>query len=84
VVIGNTVHVPGTEGGGISNNGTLLVRDSGVDGNTAPARGGGIYNGETGTAILTGCTVIGNSAATGPGVFNDGGAMIVRDCTIQP
>jgi hypothetical protein len=71
------------DGGGIANSGTLTLRDSTVDGNSASNRGGGIFNGGTGDVTLRGSAVIGNSAPTGPGIFNDGGALTIRGSTIQ-
>ena len=69
-------------GGGIANGaftpfgddpGTLTVINSSFSGNSAAADGGGISN-LVGTATLTNCTVMGNSAGSfllsGGGIYN--------------
>ena len=49
---------------------------------TSAEGGGGLAN--DGTATLTGCTVSGNSAGDGGGVFNDnGGTATLTDCTLS-
>jgi hypothetical protein len=83
-VSGNSASLFALVGGGISNHGTLTLRDSTVSGNNAIDRGGGIYNSSTGTGTLTNSTVIGNTAPVGPGIFNDGGTMTIKDSTVQP
>ena len=61
-----------TDGGAISNAGTLDLTDVTIDGNTAMDEGGGIYN--TGTLALTGTTVSNNSSATdGGGIWSQAG-----------
>jgi hypothetical protein len=72
------------DGGGILNLGTLSLRDTTVSGNDAINRGGGIYNGATGSGTLTKSTVTGNTAPIGPGIYNDGGTITLRDSTVQP
>jgi hypothetical protein len=83
-VSGNAASLFALVGGGISNHGTLTLRDSTVSGNSAIERGGGIYNSSTGTGTLTNSTVIDNTAPVGPGIFNDGGTMTIKDSTVQP
>ena len=83
VVSGNELLIP-ADGGGISNYGTLSLRDSTVSANSATSRGGGIYNSHTGDADLRETTVLNNTAPIGPGIFNDGGTMTIKDSTIQP
>jgi hypothetical protein len=83
-VSGNSASLFALVGGGISNHGTMTLRDSTVSGNNAIERGGGIYNSSTGTGTLTNSTVIGNTAPVGPGIFNDGGTMTIKDSTVQP
>ena len=80
---GNELLIP-ADGGGISNYGTLSLRDSTVSANSATSRGGGIYNSHTGDADLRETTVLNNTAPIGPGIFNDGGTMTIKDSTIQP
>ncbi|HYA68528.1 MAG TPA: hypothetical protein VED63_07330, partial [Acidimicrobiales bacterium] len=57
----------GSDGGGIENNGTLILTDSTVSGNTATSAGGGIYN--TGTLSVLDSTFSQDDAT------NDGGAI---------
>jgi predicted outer membrane repeat protein len=60
----------GTNGGGIFNQGTLMVTDCTLSGNRG-FDGGGIYN--RGTVTVTDCTLSGNSAQdTGGGIYNLG------------
>jgi hypothetical protein len=85
IVSGNRALFGGSpaDGGGISNFGTLSLADSTVSGNHANDRGGGIYNGATGTGTLTKSTVSANTAAIGPGIYNDGGTITLTDSTVQ-
>jgi hypothetical protein len=83
-VSGNAASLFALVGGGISNHGTLTLRDSTVSANSAIERGGGIYNSSTGTGTLSHSTVIDNTAPVGPGIFNDGGTMTIKDSTVQP
>ena len=64
-------------GGGLSNSGTLTLRDSTVSGNTA-GLGGGLSN--SGTLTLTNSTVSGNTASTlhGGGVVNFGYTLLTN------
>jgi Ca2+-binding RTX toxin-like protein len=75
-VTGNSVvSLPGVpaSGGGIAGGGTITVVDSTIDGNTATAQGGGLWNGANGTATIVRSTVSGNSAgAAGGGIYNLG------------
>ena len=73
VVSGNS----GANGGGLENtHGTATLTDSTISGNSA-FWGGGLYNTRGGTAMLTGCTVSGNSAAgsTVPNYPSQGGGV---------
>jgi len=71
-------------GGGIFNSGTLTLNDSRLLNNTLTfGYGGGVYNDVGGTATLTNCTVSGNSAASGGGVFNYGGPMTISNSTLS-
>src|SRR5262249_46029363 len=88
-ISGNTAS---EDGGGIRNRkGRLTLIRSTVSGNAAKGSsgdGGGILNDNAGsgaqaTATLTNCTVSGNSARFGAGVFNDEGPMVVNHCTFS-
>ena len=69
-------------GGGIYNDGTLMIANSTVEGNNA-SWGGGIYN--YGTLILTGSTVAGNSADyDAGGIYNDENSTVtVTDSAVS-
>ena len=74
-------------GGGILNQGTLLVTGSAISGNTAIApNGGGIYNASTGTLTLTNSTISGNtlqSGGIGDGIYNNGGTLTLTNSTVS-
>ena len=61
-------------GGGIASAGpdTLSLTNDTFAGNSATGSGGGLYS--NGTAMLTACTVSGNSAGAGGGLYNNGTA----------
>jgi len=66
-------------GGAVINFGTLTVSGCTVSGSTASAAsayGGGIFNADEGTLVVTGSTFSGDSAARGGGIFNVGTATI--------
>lgn len=74
-------------GGGIYNEGRLTLIDSTVSGNSSASdiysNGGGIYSyGARARVTLTNSTVSGNSSRFGAGVFNDEGALVVKESTI--
>jgi hypothetical protein len=81
-VSGNTT--TGGVGGGIFNSGatsTLTLTNSTVGGNSAPGDvGGGLCN--LGIATLMNCTVSGNSATGGGGVFNNLGTLTLGNTII--
>lgn len=56
-------------GGGLNNNGTVIINKSTITGNAADL-GGGLYN--YGTMVLTNSTVSGNMANDGGGLYNAG------------
>jgi len=68
-------------GGGIVNNGTLVILNSMVSGNTTTMLGGGIYN--NGALEIVGSMLSDNSApqAEGGGIEN-AGAMLLGNCTL--
>ena len=64
-------------GGGILNDGTLLLHNTVVRGNRANDHGGGIYNSATGTLTLNGVSwVHGNTSGHGGGIANFGTATM--------
>jgi hypothetical protein len=79
-------------GAGIWNTGTLTVADSTIANNASPAGtissdisyGGGISN-YGGTATITGCTITGNSASEGGGIYSSGtaGSLTLSISTIS-
>jgi len=79
---GNTT---GSNGGGISNAGTLTVNNctvsNNISGNGNPGAGGGIEN--TGTLTVSNSTVSGNSASNGGGGIDNYGTLTVSNCTIS-
>jgi hypothetical protein len=75
--------------GGIDNEGTLTVNDSTINGNSAVGNyvcGGGIYN--AGTLTISNSTLNGNQAggasnATGGGIDNEGGPVVLNNSTLS-
>src|SRR5690242_15886126 len=68
---------PLNDGGGILNDGTLLLHNTVVRGNRANDHGGGIYNSATGTLTLNGeSKVHGNRSDHGGGIANFGTATL--------
>ncbi len=64
-----------SQGGGISNSGTLNLNQSTVSGNTATKKGGGVFS--AGTTYITNSTIFGNSASGGGGVASSATVQIV-------
>ncbi len=76
-VVGSTISGnAAVTGGGIANGGpdTLSLINDTIAGNSATSIGGGLYL--SGTAMLTACTVSGNSAGTGGGLYNIGESAV--------
>jgi CSLREA domain-containing protein len=63
-------------GGGIYNEGTLMLLDSSVENNRGASYGGGVYN--TGELTIQGGSISSNDAADGGGVYNAGESSITR------
>jgi Domain of unknown function (DUF4347) len=58
-------------GGGIFNSGgTLALKNSILSGNTATSSGGGIYNDRGTFGLISGTTIKGNTAPTGPDIYS--------------
>ncbi len=78
---GNSVN--GYSAGGIFNNGKMTISNSTFSANTVKGYGGfggGIYNDNIGSLILTNSTLVGNTAtATGGAIFNSGVLNMVSD-----
>ncbi len=73
-----------TDGGGLSNSGTLALEDSLIINNVAGggSRGGGVYN--NGTLSVIRSTLEGNSTGyLGGGIFNLNGSLFVEDSTLD-
>ena len=87
-----------TSGGGIYNDGNLVVSNSTINGNSAKPDfngimsanrndGGGIYNSNSGTVMITNSTISGNSASgytsVGGAISNNGGTVEIDNSTIS-
>jgi hypothetical protein len=78
-----------SDGGGIFNQGTMIMSNTTVADNTASwtpygtyglGHGGGIFN--SGTATISNCTLFANDATSGGGIFNSGTAT-TSNCTLS-
>ena len=71
-----------SDGGGIGNDGTILVQGSEITGNTGLYGGGGVYNSD-GTVTITQSTLASNSAPgnAGGGLYSSYGTVTVTDST---
>ena len=71
-------HKSGTSGTGVyNNNGTLMIAECTISGNSAGLSGGGIHNYHS-TLNITGCNISGNSTpASGGGIFNDNSTLTI-------
>ena len=72
-----SANTAGGAGGGISNSGTLTLRDDTISGNSSSASGGGIYN--NATLVVSDSTLSANTAATasgGGGIDNAGAGTV--------
>lgn len=71
----------GSTGAGISNRGTLTIRNSTISNNTSDQNGGALGN--YGTLSLINSTVAENNAANdGGAIYNDGGALNLTSSTV--
>ncbi len=77
----NTVSGVLVGGGGIYNSGTLTVTDSTIEDNSSPRDGGGVFNSSAWPAMLSDCTINGNSAGRGGGVASYG-YLTASNCTV--
>ena len=70
-------------GGAIYNNGTLIIEDVTISGNTASADGGAIYN-DGGSITVNGGSISNNTAANdGGGIHMQGGTLTMTGGTIK-
>jgi CSLREA domain-containing protein len=81
LISNRAINALGGSGGGIGNDGSLLVARSRIYGNRA-GLGGGVFN-WSGTASLLSSTLAGNEADNGGGLRNDGTNVTVTHCTIS-
>ncbi|HVC97858.1 MAG TPA: choice-of-anchor Q domain-containing protein, partial [Pirellulales bacterium] len=73
-----------SNGGGITNSGTLTVSNSILSDNTCAGDGGGIYNsGAASTLTVSNSTFANNSASNGGGIYNDSGTVTVNNGTLS-
>jgi hypothetical protein len=83
------VRITGASGivaSGVTNNGTLTMRDCTVTGNesTANNSGGGLRNGNGASLTMTTCTVSGNTAGRdGGGILTLSGSLSMTACTVS-
>jgi uncharacterized repeat protein (TIGR01451 family) len=75
-ILSNTAH----SGGGIYNDGALMVQYCTLSGNSAGWDGGGILN--NGTTVVTNSTLSGNSASFGGGIRNSA-VLTLQNCTLS-
>jgi hypothetical protein len=70
-------------GGGIYNNGTLILTSSTLSGNKADTNGGGIFNNQSGTLTVTNSIFSGNQAGAGGGIHNYYGTLTLTNSTVS-
>ena len=76
-------HGSSTDGGGIFVNGTVVLSNTTINGNTASDEGGGIFIQSGATVILNNSTISNNAANSGGGVFIAGGTLLTSNSTIS-
>ena len=69
------------DGGGLYNQGTVIINNSTFSGNSAESLGGGLYNNSTVT--VTNSTFSGNISIYGGGLLADGGTVTVTNSTFS-
>lgn len=73
------------EGNALYNRGTLILRNSTIQGNIGggfDSRGGAIYN-SGGSLTVEFTTISGNTATNGGGIYNNEGTVIMRNSTVS-
>ncbi|MTJ37239.1 Calx-beta domain-containing protein, partial [Dolichospermum sp. UHCC 0260] len=79
ITVASAFYESNQDGSGITNYGTLLLKDSTISNNKAARFGGGIYNNDTATATIINTTISGNTAdQNAGGIFNFGMATITN------
>ncbi len=71
-----------TDGGGLLNRATLLVRQSTLQDNISSTNGGGAVNHLGGSFTLLNSTVSGNDSVQGGGLYNDAGTLAITQSTV--
>jgi hypothetical protein len=64
--------------------GMVTIQTSFVIDNQAGNEGGGLWNSSTGVMVVTHTNFLGNTAPTGPDVFNDGGTFTIDGTNVDP
>lgn len=76
-----------SDGGGVSNFGTLTMVECTVSNNTATARSGGVHNSDNDRAVLDHCTISNNQTTASPifdaGAIYTNGPLRLTHCTIS-
>jgi CSLREA domain-containing protein len=83
ITVASAFYESNQDGSGITNYGTLLLKDSTISNNKAARFGGGIYNADTATAIINNTTISGNTAAQNAGGILNFGTATINNTTIS-
>ena len=67
----------GSNGGGLSSNGTVNISDAVIQGNIASNNGGGIFNGLSGTLTISRSSLAENSSSAGGALYNANEAVVI-------
>ena len=71
-------------GGGICvQNGSPVIANTTISDNTAADRGGAIYFSGSGTPMVSGCVLTGNTATEGSGIFLSSADIDIVDCLLE-
>jgi uncharacterized repeat protein (TIGR01451 family) len=76
----------GFNGGGILNEGTLTLSECSIEnsvGYDSHSEGGGIHNSFGGTLSLNYCEIMGNTAYTGGGIYNNNGSVTLNNSSVS-
>ena len=75
--------ISGNTESGLDNFGTATIRNSTISNNRTSTGGGGGGIGNGGTMYIIGCSITGNQAAQGGGIWTSGGRLFVTNSTIS-